>query len=97
MTHSPTIAGFAIVFSLMLGACGPSAGAAEQEHPGKQLYLQYCGACHGREAKGDGAVATLLRSKPPDLTRLAVKHGGEFPLEEGVKAIDGREVLRVHG
>ena len=27
------------------------------EHPGRQLYLRYCAACHGRQGHGDGPVA----------------------------------------
>jgi hypothetical protein len=38
-----------------------------------------------------------MRPHPPDLTRLASRHGGEFPLEQVVTAIDGREALRAHG
>jgi len=85
-----------ILFS-MLSAAGPYLLAAEHEHPGKQLYLQYCGACHGPEAKGDGIVGTFMRLKPPDLTTLAARNGGEFPLEQVVKTIDGRDVPRAHG
>lgn len=88
---------FAWILFSMLGAAGPPVRAAEPESPGKQLYLQYCGACHGPEARGDGIVGTFMRLKPPDLTTLAVRHGGEFPLEEVVKTIDGRDVLRAHG
>ena len=98
MPYSPTRPNvFAWVLLSMLGAAGSSARAAEHEHPGRQLYLQYCGACHGPEAKGDGIVGTFMRLKPPDLTQLAARHGGEFPLEQVVKTIDGREVPRAHG
>jgi mono/diheme cytochrome c family protein len=75
----------------------PAAGAGEREPSGKTLYLRYCGACHGPEAKGDGIVATFMRPKPPDLTVIARDHGGEFPLEDVVRTIDGREAPRAHG
>lgn len=98
MPYSPTVAEvFASILLLVLAAAGPPARAAEPEHPGRQLYLRYCGACHGPEAKGDGIVGTVLRVKPPDLTLLAKQRGGEFPLEQVVKMIDGRELPRAHG
>jgi len=80
----------------MLGAAG-LAGAAEQEPSGRELYLRYCGACHGPQAKGDGVASSFMRPSPPDLTLLAKQHGGEFPEAAIVKAIDGREMPRVHG
>src|SRR5215470_11808342 len=73
------------------------AASAEQEPPGRQLYLRYCGACHGPQAKGDGVASSFMRPSPPDLTLLAKQHGGEFPLDLVVKKIDGRERPRVHG
>jgi mono/diheme cytochrome c family protein len=98
MAYRPTVAAVvASVLGLLLGVPAPSARAAEPQHPGKQLYLRYCGACHGPEAKGDGIVGTFMRLKPPDLTLLAARHGGEFPLEQVVKTIDGREAPRAHG
>jgi mono/diheme cytochrome c family protein len=84
----------ACVLLLLLAAAGPSAGADEE---GERLYRQYCASCHGRQAKGDGDVAASMRIKPPDLTQLAARNGGEFPLELVVKKIDGREIPRAHG
>jgi len=98
MSHSSMFATvFASGISLMASGFGPPARAAEPAPPGRALYLQYCSACHGPEAKGDGVAGTFMRPKPPDLTLLARRHGGEFPLEQVVKAIDGREVPRAHG
>jgi len=48
---------------------------------GKAMYKDYCAACHGLEAKGDGPTATLLKVPPADLTTLAKRHGGKFPYE----------------
>ena len=72
------------------------AGAAD-EGGGRALYLRYCSACHGPEAKGDGLAGTVMRPAPADLTRLASRHGGEYPLELVVRTIDGRQALRAHG
>ena len=48
---------------------------------GKQTYVQYCGSCHGADARGDGPAAVVLKTAPPDLTTLAKRHGGKFPNE----------------
>ena len=81
-------------------ACGTaiSARAAEPEQDaGRTIYLQYCGACHGTTAKGDGSVGSLLQTKPSDLTQLAKKNGGEFPFTHVMEVIDGRRNIRAHG
>ena len=49
--------------------------------PGRQIYREYCAACHGSEGKGNGPVARSLRKPPADLTTLANRHGGAFPKE----------------
>ena len=49
--------------------------------PGEVMYKQFCAACHGAYAKGNGPVASILRTKPPDLTTLAKRHGGKFPYD----------------
>jgi mono/diheme cytochrome c family protein len=82
---------------LVLAACVPFVAAAEDAQPGRQLYLRYCSACHGPEAKGDGLAGSLMQPHPADLTRLASRYGGEFPMERVVRTIDGREALRAHG
>ena len=48
---------------------------------GEVMYKQFCAACHGAYAKGNGPVASILRTKPPDLTTLAKRHGGKFPYD----------------
>jgi mono/diheme cytochrome c family protein len=67
------------------------------EHPGQSLYLRYCAACHGRQGRGDGPVASALGEKPTDLTQLAATHGEEFPLQVVLDAIDGTRTVRAHG
>jgi mono/diheme cytochrome c family protein len=49
--------------------------------PGKQIYKEYCAACHGSDGKGRGPAASSLSRQPPDLTTLAKRHGGNFPGE----------------
>jgi mono/diheme cytochrome c family protein len=46
---------------------------------GKQTYMHYCASCHGVSAMGDGPAASMLKTRPADLTMLAKRHGGQFP------------------
>jgi mono/diheme cytochrome c family protein len=66
-------------------------------HPGQKYFVQYCGACHGTDGRGNGPVAPVLRTPPPDLTRIAQRHGGQFPDAEVAAQIDGRAFVRAHG
>ncbi|MGE0406297.1 MAG: cytochrome c [Candidatus Korobacteraceae bacterium] len=64
---------------------------------GQQLYLAYCGACHGAGGKGDGPAASALRTPPTDLTTLAAKNGGSFPEERVYLAAKGESGTSAHG
>jgi mono/diheme cytochrome c family protein len=48
---------------------------------GETMYGQYCAACHGPNAKGNGPAAVALKVPPPDLTTLAKRHDGKFPAD----------------
>ena len=48
---------------------------------GGAMYKQFCAACHGAHAQGNGPAASTLRTQPPDLTTLAKRHGGKFPYD----------------
>lgn len=56
---------------------------------GQDLFSFYCASCHGRDARGNGPVASALNTPPPDLTRLARRNGGNFPRERVVQYIAG--------
>ena len=59
---------------------------------GKEDYQQYCAACHGPNGKG----GTWNGIDVPDLTRLSQQNGGQFPVEEIRKVVDGRSQSRWH-
>ncbi len=58
---------------------------------GPELYLAYCAVCHGKDAKGYGPMAKQLKAKVPDLTTIAKRNGGRFPLEKVQAIIAGTE------
>lgn len=64
---------------------------------GEQMYGQLCTSCHGVSGKGNGPMAPLLKVEVPDLTRIARRHGGEFPAEQVRSTIDGRFERPAHG
>jgi mono/diheme cytochrome c family protein len=64
---------------------------------GEQLYSRLCASCHGPNAQGDGAVAPFIKTGVPDLTRIALRDGGEFPTEDVTRIIDGRLEHPAHG
>jgi mono/diheme cytochrome c family protein len=47
---------------------------------GAQDFADLCAPCHGTGGKGDGPMAADLAKKPADLTGLAARSGGEFPM-----------------
>ncbi len=63
----------------------------------KSLYLSSCASCHGIDGKGDGPVSKQLKVAPTDLTVLAKKNGGVFPVSAVYEVIDGRKVIAAHG
>lgn len=64
---------------------------------GRRDYMNYCAACHGVDAKGDGTMGEFLTLAVPDLTKLTKLNAGKFPEERVVGVIDGRADVKVHG
>lgn len=79
---------------LML-AGGP--GAAQDAPAGADLYIRYCAACHGMEARGDGEMAAILTVLPADLTQISARNDGVFPVAQVAAQIDGRDPMLAHG
>jgi len=84
---------------LVLAMLAAPAGSCEtlSAYSGAQLFERFCTSCHGSRGEGDGPVAPFFKLTPPDLTRIAHRHGGEFPTEQVRKIIDGRSGLPPHG
>jgi mono/diheme cytochrome c family protein len=60
---------------------------------GPALYTAYCAVCHGKDGKGGGPLAKSLKVAPPDLTRIAMRNGGRFPMARIRRIISGEEPL----
>ena len=63
---------------------------------GKREFESNCASCHGVSGKGNGPIVDLLKKSPPDLTLLAKKNGGVFPMARLYEVIDGTGVAS-HG
>lgn len=58
---------------------------------GPALYQAYCSSCHGADATGSGPMTKALVLPPSDLTRIATRNGGTFPLTRVSRIISGEE------
>jgi mono/diheme cytochrome c family protein len=82
--------------------CTTSAALAQAKPPAKVDFgaLEYkssCAVCHGVKGKGDGEYQPWLTKSPTDLTTLAKRNGGVFPLQRVYELIDGRQAAPAHG
>jgi len=97
------VIGLLLVTALVMTAVVSSAeekaseDAALRAARGRTSYRIYCQNCHGKDAKGDGPIAELLKSPPADLTKLAADHEGKFPSDAVFETIDGRNEVAAHG
>jgi mono/diheme cytochrome c family protein len=71
--------------------------SAQKAATGADEFHNSCAVCHGADGRGDGPLAKVLTVKPADLTRLAKRNGGVFPIERVSKTIDGRQQVGAHG
>ena len=62
-----------------------------QSIDGKGLFLSYCASCHGKDGKGTGPMAASLRMPAADLTAIASRNHGVFPMAMVQRVIAGTE------
>ena len=86
----------AIAFPVLF-AQNPKKTPPQAPISGALLYRSYCASCHGERAKGDGPAAQSLNMKPTDLTLLAKKNQGKFPVFQVERILGGDLELPVHG
>jgi mono/diheme cytochrome c family protein len=90
------------IFALLAGltALASAASAVEREgliRLGQEEYMAACASCHGKDGRGGGPVAEVLRQEPTDLTQLTKEYNGQFPRENLYRVIDGRQMINPHG
>jgi mono/diheme cytochrome c family protein len=89
-------------FDLMLGGlllssilgCNQQEDTLSRVERGERLYVAYCQMCHGTH--GDGPMADLLNTPPPDLTRIAARRDGKFPDDVITQQISGKDRILGH-
>jgi mono/diheme cytochrome c family protein len=86
-----------MVVGIPLAVAQPPASPGEAVSVGRDTFVRYCSACHGVSDHGDGPAAAVLQPPPADLTRMAQRRGGHFPVAEITAYIDGRRAVRAHG
>ena len=64
---------------------------------GETEYRMRCAVCHGQGGKGNGPYVELLKVAPPDLTLLAKRNGGTFPIQRVYEVIQGGADVKAHG
>jgi mono/diheme cytochrome c family protein len=72
--------------ALTLAACLPP---GQQATSGASDFAQLCAPCHGPTGVGDGELAGDMEIKPADLTGLAARNGGAFPMARVMSKIWG--------
>jgi len=84
--------------TLLLFIFASTAGAADDAvSRGRDLYLEYCGSCHGLTGEGDGPVAHSLTTPPANLRLLSDRFGNPLPEDQVGRFIDGRAEVKAHG
>ena len=97
----------AVVIGALLGALASHAAAPQEpakkapvpradSSAGAELYKQHCVVCHGDDLKGVGPNPSPYRV-PPDLSTLARRHGGKFPITYVADVLRNGVTLPAHG
>ncbi|HWS03165.1 MAG TPA: cytochrome c, partial [Gammaproteobacteria bacterium] len=71
--------------------------SADKLDIGKVEYDQSCASCHGLDGKGKGPFSEAMQLTVPDISTLAKRNGGVFPVSRVYDVIDGREAVKAHG
>jgi mono/diheme cytochrome c family protein len=72
-----------------LGAVSAAALAQGKVDLGKREFDAKCAVCHGKDGKGLGPYAEQLKRTLPDLTTMARRNGGVFPVSKTYATIEG--------
>jgi mono/diheme cytochrome c family protein len=78
--------------TVALAMCFTAAAAFAQSKPadlGKREFETKCAVCHAKDGKGTGPYAEQLKHPLPDLTTMARRNGGVFPVKATFEMIEG--------
>jgi mono/diheme cytochrome c family protein len=64
---------------------------------GVHMWKDYCAACHGMSGTGDGPAAEFLKSPPADLSLMAKRNNGKFPVEHFASVLKFGSGGHAHG
>jgi mono/diheme cytochrome c family protein len=91
----------AFAAAITIGLAAATTAAADDEARrttlGRITYGLSCAICHGPSGQGDGEFASSLTRSAPDLTRIAARHGGQFPEAYVTEVITGGAAVTTHG
>jgi len=59
-------------------------------YEGAKIFQYHCAACHGADGRGHGFASMTLRHAVPDLTQIAQRNGGKFPVQRVKEIIEGK-------
>ena len=85
------------VIAAVLAISTPAAAEEDASGDAERDFRAYCASCHGWNGDGNGPVADVLKVRPPDLTRIAARNGGTFPVDAVAQVIDGAGMPMAHG
>ena len=94
-TMTKPVAKWLLVATMIVGFS--AAGRTQAIDAGKTAYLSSCAPCHGEDARGNGVLSPVLKVPPADLTTLARRNDGVFPIAAVNEIIDGRTLIAAHG
>jgi len=82
--HFKRIGCVAIAALMAIGAV-----AQQKVDLGKREYDNNCATCHGLDGKGNGPYVEMLKRSPPDLSTMARRNGGIFPVAKAYDVVEG--------
>jgi len=88
MAGSTVLKGTLLATSLVFCSAGFAQQGAAMDL-GKREYDSNCASCHGADGKGKGPYNEFLKRSASDLTTLAKRNGGVFPIARVYETIEG--------
>jgi len=84
------------ILTLCAVALASEASAQSEEQDGRALFVAHCAVCHGMAGQGDGPLSRTLAKQPADLTKIAARREGVWPMLEVMAIVDGYTGLANH-